>query len=118
MSNEPTTFVASEFQNSVSHDRPVRLSSLVRHETRDGGFEHPRGVPRQPAVASRLEDLDFAHARSPILVVVMTSFLTLVTTSASLQRNSAGMTSDDVLPTCVGPTMSSELRDARRTRGP
>jgi hypothetical protein len=37
------------------------------------------------------------------------SLFTLVTTNASFQRRSAGITSDDVLPTCVGPTMSSEL---------
>jgi hypothetical protein len=52
------------------------------------------------------------------MVARTTSLFTLVTTSASLQRNSAGMTSAVVLPAWVGPTMSNELRRSSVTDGP
>jgi hypothetical protein len=51
-------------------------------------------------------------------VAAITSFFTLVTTSASVQRRSAGTTIDEVLPACVGPTMRSALFGAIVTRRP
>jgi hypothetical protein len=51
-------------------------------------------------------------------VATTTSFLTLVTTRASVHRSKASITSDGVFPTWVGPTMSNELLGIRLTCRP
>src|SRR5487761_2112168 len=114
-----TSLTARVFQNSAS---PRSVGPLVRSRatrtawrnvlTPSSGFQV--SPPSSPGSRTSTRPRLWRHGA----VASTTSRLTLVTTSAPCQRRMAGITSDDVLPPWVGPTINSELLDARVTRPP